>query len=171
MRTKGRAYFTGRLAKANIKGRLIIAGAIEPIIQERYASVLQRPDVKYMPYTDDVPSLYRSADWFVFPTLEEGGPLVTYEAAGCGVPALVSPMGAGAFTRDKVDGIVLDSVNPEEWAQEIASLPSREEERRGMAASAKSRSLDFTWDKVERVVGKSCKANFDKLGDEAVSYG
>nr|WP_244670555.1 glycosyltransferase family 4 protein [Rhodoplanes elegans] len=145
---KGAHILLDAWRKANIKGRLIIAGAIEPVIQQRFSDVLHRPDVMYMPYTDDVPALYRSSDWFVFPSLEEGGPLVTYEAAGCGVPALTSPMGAGAFTRDKVDGIVLDSISSEEWAEQIASLPSREEERRAFAASAKSRSLDFTWDKV-----------------------
>jgi glycosyltransferase involved in cell wall biosynthesis len=134
--------------KARIRGRLIIAGAVEPLIQERYGSVLTRPDVIYMPYTDDVPALYKSADWFVFPTLEEGGPLVTYEAGGCGIPSIVSPMGAGAFTRDKIDGIIIDSDNPDVWAQVIASLPSREEERLTMSAAAARRSLDFTWDKV-----------------------
>ena len=134
--------------KAHIKGRLIIAGGIEPLIRRRYGGILGRPDIVYMPYTDDVSALYKSSDWLVFPSLEEGGPLVTYEAAGCGMPSLVSPMGAGAFVRDKADGIVVDSDDPEVWAQEIATLPSREEERRMMAAAAAKRSLDFTWDKV-----------------------
>ena len=134
--------------KARIKGRLIIAGNIEPLIKERYGAILERPDIVYVPYTDDVPALYRSSDWLIFPSLEEGGPLVTYEAAGCGMPSLVSPMGAGAFVRDKTDGIVVDSLDPEVWAQEISTLPSREEERRTMAVAAVNRSFDFTWDKV-----------------------
>jgi len=145
---KGAHILLDAWQRAAIKGRLIIAGDIEPLIRRRYRHVLDRSDVVHFSYTDDVPALFKASDWFVFPSLEEGGPLVTYEAAGCGVPALVSPMGAGAFVRDQVDGIVIDDHDADVWAQAIASLPSRRDERRAMADSAAARALEFTWDKV-----------------------
>jgi glycosyltransferase involved in cell wall biosynthesis len=134
--------------KAKIKGRLVLAGEIQPIIAERYKDVLAQSDVVKLPFTDDVGSLYRSADWFVFPSLEEGGPLVTYEAAGNGVAALISGMGAGSVIHNGNGGIVLGNDDPECWAQAIASLPKREEERRIFSRQAREIAQNYTWDKV-----------------------
>ncbi|MFQ3596565.1 MAG: glycosyltransferase [Sphingomonadaceae bacterium] len=135
-------------ARANIRGRLVFAGGVDPLIRERYAEILARPDVIQLGFVKDVGAVYRSADWFIFPTLEEGGPQVTYEAAGCGVPAIVSRMGAGAFTRDGLDGHVVEPIDVDTWAAMIASLPDRRAEREAMAASALAHAADFTWEKV-----------------------
>lgn len=121
---------------------------MEPLIAERFASTLSRPDVLVLPYVKDIGALYRSADWFIFPTLEEGGPQVTYEAAGNGVPAIVSPMGAGAFARPGLDGLVIEDEDPEVWTSVIASLAGREEERMLFRRNALERSREFTWEKV-----------------------
>ncbi|WP_157216017.1 glycosyltransferase family 4 protein [Flavisphingomonas formosensis] len=134
--------------RAGIKGRLVLVGDIEPIIAERYADVLARPDVSYMKFTPNVGALYRSADWFIFPTLEEGGPQVTYEAAGNRVPAIVSEMGAGAFTRDGVDGHVVRSDDPDAWAEVIARLGPDRDTREHFAQNALEHSADFIWERV-----------------------
>jgi hypothetical protein len=57
-------------------------------------------------------------------------------------------MGAGAFTRHGVDGLVLDSVATDDWADLIRNLPDRAAARDAMAASAHARSWEFTWDRV-----------------------
>jgi len=146
---KGIHFLLEAWEKANIKGgRLILAGQIDPIIRERYGHVLARDDVEYVGLVNDVGSLYRSADLFVFASLEEGGPQVTYEAAACGIPALVTPMGAGAFTRDGYDGIVLASNDADDWSQLISSLPDRRADQHAMAASAQERAKLFTWAQV-----------------------
>jgi len=134
--------------RAGIRGRLVLVGDIEPIIAERYADVLARADVSYMKFTPNVGALYRSADWFIFPTLEEGGPQVTYEAGGNGVPAIVSEMGAGAFTRDGVDGHVVRSDDPAVWAEAIARLGPDRELRGHYAEQVLRHAADFTWQRV-----------------------
>jgi glycosyltransferase involved in cell wall biosynthesis len=134
--------------RANIKGRLVLAGEMEPLIERHFGDVLARDDVLHFPYTDNVGALYRSVDWFIFPTLEEGSPLVTYEAAACGLPLLVSPMGAGPLARDGSEGVILDSDDPQRWAELIATLPDRGREREEFAQAARARSLEFTYDKV-----------------------
>jgi hypothetical protein len=45
-----------------------------------------------------------------------GGPLVTYEALAHCLPMLVSPMGAGAIVRDKIDGVIVPDHSAEHWA-------------------------------------------------------
>lgn len=133
--------------KAAPRGRLVLVGRMEPQIEQRFADVLARPDVVVLPYTHDVGAVYRSADWFVFPSLEEGGPQVTYEAAGNGLPAIVSDMGAGAFTRNGVDGVVLQSTDATALAAVLASLPDGDQ-RAGMARNAQQRASSFVWEEV-----------------------
>jgi glycosyltransferase involved in cell wall biosynthesis len=145
---KGTHILLEAWAKAGIKGRLVLAGDMEPLIRERYADVLGRADVLHIPFTKNVGALYRSADWLIFPTLEEGSPLVTYEAAGCGLPVIVSPMGAGAFVRDGLEGLVIASEEVDAWADVIRSVPDRAREQGEYAERARLRGLDFTYDQV-----------------------
>ena len=66
-----------------------------------------------MDYTRDIAFAYREADFFAFPSLEEGSPLVTYEAMANGLPVLTSPMGAGGIVRDGKDGIIVSPYDEE----------------------------------------------------------
>lgn len=134
--------------KANITGRLVLVGGMEPLIAERYSDVLSRPDVLYVRYTENIAAYYRSADWFIFPTLEEGSPLVTYEAAGNGLPVIVSPMGAGGFARHNIDGLIIDSESPSSWADAITALPDLDVQRLRFAENARIRAMEFTFDRV-----------------------
>ena len=93
--------------KAGIKGRLLLYGTMEPAIAETCSRILGRSDVIHRDYTSDIALAYREADFFAFPSLEEGSPLVTYEAMANGLPVLTSPMGAGAVVRDGQDGIMV----------------------------------------------------------------
>lgn len=145
---KGAATLLRAWEQANIRGRLVLVGAIEPLIAEKMGHILARPDVVHVPFTPRVGDYFRAADWFIFPTLEEGSPLVSYEAAGCGLPLLVTPMGAGSFARDGVEGHVLDSQDPGEWARLIKSLPDRKAEREEMGLRARARADDYTYELV-----------------------
>jgi glycosyltransferase involved in cell wall biosynthesis len=145
---KGAHILLEAWSKAGVSGRLILLGRIEPLIAERYAHILARPDVEHHAFTADVGSYYRSADYFIFPTLEEGGPQVTYEAASLGIPSIVSPMGAGAIVRDGVDGDIVASDSVEDWAAHIAGLDRHSSRYAMQAMAAGARATDFTWDKV-----------------------
>ena len=79
---------------AAIDGTLLIAGRIDEDLRAQYRNALARSDVHDLGYVDDIATVYAAADVFVFPSHEEGGPQVTYEAAGCGLALIVSPMGA-----------------------------------------------------------------------------
>ena len=94
--------------KAGIKGKLTIFGAMEPAILKFVADLLKRPDVVHFDYAFDYSSAYRQADFFAFPSLEEGSALVIYEAMGHGLPILASPVGGGGVVRDGIEGIILE---------------------------------------------------------------
>jgi glycosyltransferase involved in cell wall biosynthesis len=75
--------------KAGIKARLLLCGSMEPAIAETCSRILARSDVIHRDYTSDIAFAYREADFFAFPSLEEGSPLVTYEAMANGLPVLI----------------------------------------------------------------------------------
>jgi glycosyltransferase involved in cell wall biosynthesis len=104
---------------SGLGGELVLVGNVEPAIADvvdRYASDGQ---VRLTGHVKDVGALYKSADIFVFPTLEEGGPQVTYEAAGCGLPVITTPMGAARLVENGRSGII---VAPGSHAQLTAAL-------------------------------------------------
>lgn len=150
--------------RAGRPGRLVLVGEMEPLIASRYARILSDPSVSYFPYTPNIAALFRSTDWFVFPTLEEGGPQVTYEAAGCGVPAIVSEMGAGAFTRDGVDGEIVHSNTVESWAEALERLGTNAELRIHYARNARQHAQDFTWERVGEKRGAELLRHFSQRG-------
>ncbi|MCE4225057.1 glycosyltransferase family 4 protein [Methylobacterium sp. C25] len=133
---------------SRIRGRLILAGAMEPIIREMCASELARDDVVVLDYVDDVGALFRSADVFVFPTLEEGGPQVTYEACGCRLPVITTPMGAGRIARHGCEGFVLDAYDEAGWIEALAMMAGDPDGREAMARSAAAHAEAFQWHKV-----------------------
>jgi glycosyltransferase involved in cell wall biosynthesis len=121
---------------------------MEPAIRETCPELLARDDVVILDFVRDVGALYRSADVFVFPTLEEGSPLVTYEACGSGLAVVTSPMGTGGVVRDKQEGIVLDPYDEAGWVQAFRSLAEDIDRRRAMGMAARERAQSFQWSTV-----------------------
>lgn len=159
------ALFVGRLCvrkgvhllleawrQAAIPGsRLMLAGFLEPEIEKLCAGDLKRKDVVLPGFVRDVADLYSRADVFVFPSLEEGGPQVTYEAMACGVPVLVSPMGAGAVARDNKDGYVLDPCDTAGWIAALQKLAADMDIRAQLGNAARLRAQEFVWENVGRL--------------------
>lgn len=133
--------------KAKIDGQLIFCGTMDETIKNHFGHYFERPDIIHVPFTNDIGSYYNRADAFVFPTLEEGGPMVTYEAMAHGVLPLVSEMGAGAIAEHKRNGIVLNhSVGA--WATAIQAVHDNKPRRQQLAKAAVTRAMEFTWEKV-----------------------
>ncbi len=86
-------------------GRFIVCGAMEPDYRRVLEPLLEHPSVELHGFVSDPARLMRESDVFVFPSLEEGSALVTYEAQACGCVLVVSEA-TGARCRDGVDGFV-----------------------------------------------------------------
>ena len=136
--------------KARLNGTLVLCGNIEPAIEQTCKEILSRPDVFWHQHSPDVGRLYRQADVFVLPSLEEGSPLVTYEAMANGLPVLVSPMGSGGIARDEIDGMVISPYDDEKWVESLRKLSTDASLRRNFGKSARKRAEQFTWKKVGR---------------------
>ena len=136
--------------KAGISGSLVLCGNMEPAIEQTCAEILARSDVVWHKYNSDIGRAYRQADVFAFPSLEEGSPLVTYEAMAHGLPVLVSPMGAGGIVRNGIDGMVIPPYDQERWIEALRKLSTDADLRRHFGDSARKQADEYTWDKVGR---------------------
>lgn len=147
---------------AGIDGELILCGEMDSDVKKHFGHYFKRNDISHIPFTTDIGRYYNMADVFVFPSYEEGGPMVTYEAMAHGVVPLVSEMGAGAIVQDKKNGLILD-LDVGTWATAIMAVAANTTKRLELAKSARSHALQFTWDKVAENRAKGLRNVFPSL--------
>jgi glycosyltransferase involved in cell wall biosynthesis len=162
---KGAHLLLEAWSRSGVDGQLILCGDIEPAITATCGALLARPDVIHVPFSRDIGAFYRRAHLFAFPTLEEGGPLVTAEAMAHGLPILTSPMGAAAFVRDGVEGRVLDPYDADSWVDALREAYASPALYARFGAAAQLRAREFTWDRVASARGA---AFMQRLGTRAV---
>jgi glycosyltransferase involved in cell wall biosynthesis len=98
----------------------------------------------------DLPSLFHSADVFVFPSLIEGMPLVVLEAMACGLPVITTRNGPGEIVRDGIDGFFVPIRDPEAIALRLEQLYRDRALREQMGKSAREQALRHTWEVFAR---------------------
>lgn len=69
----------------------------------------------------DVMRHYHESDVLIFPSLSDGFGMAQIEAQGCGLPIIAS-RSCGRVVRDRVNGLLLQEVSPEEIAGAIRSV-------------------------------------------------
>lgn len=138
-------------SKANVNGKLKIVGGIDSKIENMIAPYYDDLSIEFIPFQkdqNDLKNIFKEADVFIFPSLEEGSPLVTYAALGASLPCLVSPMGGGGVIRHEKDGYIIEPHDEESWIKAIQELCNNNELRKKMSISAWEHAHDFLWDKV-----------------------
>jgi glycosyltransferase involved in cell wall biosynthesis len=145
---KGAHLLLRAWSRAGVAGRLVLVGEVEPLIAAHCASLLARADVVHCEYDPDPEPFYRSADVFAFPTLEEGSPLVLYEAMGTGLPIVTSAMGAGDVARHGTEALIVEPHDEEQLIAALRLLAADPERRRAMGAAGRLRAAEYTWERV-----------------------
>ncbi|NTW42499.1 MAG: glycosyltransferase family 4 protein, partial [Cellulomonadaceae bacterium] len=156
-----RAVFVGRIgvrkgvpellegwAQADVDGELLLVGAVDDEIAELVDEHARSGRVRLWGYADNPGAIYAGSDVFVFPTWEEGGPQVTYEAAGCGLPVITTPMGAARLVVHERTGLLVDPGSPDQIAAALRLLADDAAARRRYAAAARSAADRFTYERV-----------------------
>lgn len=161
---KGAHLLIEAFARSRIEGKLVLCGRLERAVAEVCAEWLAHPNIIHHPYTDDVSSFYRAADVFAFPSLEEGSPLVSYEAMAHGLPMVVSPMGAGDVVRSGVEGVVLPPYDMEAWVETLRELAADPDLRYRYACNSWQRAQAFTFN---RVAERRAQMMLDRLSARA----
>ena len=138
--------------RAALPAELWIAGAVEPLLatqemRQKFLGTLPET-VRFLGHVSDIGEVYRAADVFVFPSLEEGGPQVTYEAAAYGLPLIVTPMGAGYIARDGANALVVAPSDADAMAEALTRLHASETLRLALGAQALRDVEDYAWERV-----------------------
>jgi glycosyltransferase involved in cell wall biosynthesis len=144
---KGIPWLLKAWKNAKVKGTLLLAGALDPLIAQQGATWLDQPNVKLLGHVKDIAAVYDRADLFVFPTWEEGGPMVTLEAMAHGLPCVVTPMGTSGAVTER-EGIVVTPGSVEELTSALVRLAADAELRRSLGNAAYERSQQYTWTNV-----------------------
>lgn len=118
---------------------LVIVGDGEDreLLKAQVAKAKLGERVFFLGWVDDVESIFRSADVFVFPSLSEGFALVLAEAMACGLPCISydCKVGPSEIIRNGVDGILVPIGDEAMFATAMLRLAEDEGERNRLAAS------------------------------------
>jgi glycosyltransferase involved in cell wall biosynthesis len=145
---KGMHHLLDAWARVQGPHRLQIVGHIEPLIAERYARSLASDRIERVGFVGDVHPYFARADVFVFPSLEEGGPQVTYEAALHGLPIIASPMGASRLGDTPGTMLTVDPADTEALAGAIDRLATSPALRQEIGRTARAAAFGFDWNAV-----------------------
>jgi glycosyltransferase involved in cell wall biosynthesis len=133
---------------SGVDGELLMVGDVEPAIRDLVIQGTRAANIRLLGFVSELGSLYDSSDVFVFPTLEEGGPQVTYEAAGRGLPVVTTPMGSARLVEDGRNGFIVQPYDIEGLARSIRQLFSDRPLRQRLASQAAADAQDFAYERV-----------------------
>lgn len=134
--------------KSKLNAKLKLVGTIEAPLMPLVNKYLADERIEHIPFTPDLPSIYKNADVFILPSLEEGSPLVTYTALGAGLPVIVSPMGGGNVIVDGEDGFVIEPHDEAKWVESMRLLAEDAQLRDKLSKKSKQKALNYTWNVV-----------------------
>ncbi|MDP8225102.1 MAG: glycosyltransferase family 4 protein [Candidatus Lernaella stagnicola] len=130
--------------RAGLDGELWLAGGEEEAIRPHLVPWRDRPDIRWLGFRRDVPELMRRASVFVFPSLEEGSALVTYEAMAAGLPLIVTPA-AGSVARPGEEALFVDAYDADGLAAALTELQANPDRAATMGHRARGRVEQFPW--------------------------
>jgi len=113
----------------------------EAITAEVLTTWCTRHDARWLGHVTDVHEVWRHADIFVLPARSrEGMPRALLEAAACARPLVVTDVpGCRHFVRDGVEGFLVDSRDPHDFARSCLQLMTSRGERLAMGDRARRR--------------------------------
>lgn len=145
---KGVPQLLAAWEKSQVAGELLVVGKIDAIVGPIVDPYLKNDSVRVAGFTRDLAELYESADAFVLPSLEEGDPLVTYEAASFGLPIIATPMGSANIVKHGINGLIVSPHDVDGLAKAIACLANSPDLRRRMGRQAAKDAQDYTFAKI-----------------------
>jgi len=144
---KGIPYLLQAWSELNLKdAELWLVGAVAADIKKVVEKYRDCEDIKFLGFRRDVPELMAKADIFVFPSIEEGSALVTYETMAAGLPVITTP-NAGSLVRDSLDGYLIPIRDPDALAERIEFFYKYPEQAKVMGESGRERVSAFTWER------------------------
>ena len=162
---KGAQYLLSAWNKLKLNNACLeLIGHVEPTFKKVLYGFRNVQNFQITGFSREPAKKFAEADVFVFPSIEEGSALVTFEALSSGLPVITTP-NSGSVVRDGLDGFIVRARDTNALAEKIEYLYQNRDVLRSMSAQARSRALQFTWDSYgERLISAYKKI----LGGESV---
>jgi glycosyltransferase involved in cell wall biosynthesis len=111
--------------------------------------------IKFLGQTNPMP-YYAKSDIFVFPSIEEGSALVTYEAMACGLPQITT-FNSGSVVRDGKDGFIIPIRDVKSIKEKINFFYKNPELMKKMSKNAREEVKKYPWSNYGATVLKAYK--------------
>ncbi len=95
-------------------------GSLQNALQQQCQELGIAHRVHFLGLVEQMPRFYQGLDLFCLPSLAEGMPLCVLEAQACGVPVVMSAVGAAVEIVCPASGYLLDKRDPQLLAQLLA---------------------------------------------------
>ena len=143
---KGIQYLLQAWEELSLKNaELVIVGRVWPDARNAVAKYRENKSINFVGFEKDPKKYYSISDVSVFPSLEEGSALVSYEAMASGLP-LIATYNTGSVMRDKKDGFIIPIRDVKALKEKIKYFYDHPEKARAMGKSARKHVEDFTWE-------------------------
>jgi len=147
---------------ADLDGQFILVGRIDPGFRSILDANLGQKGLIHHEFTADITRFYRSSDFLLFPTLEEGAPLICYEATGCGLPVITTEMGTARLIEDDRNGLIVDAHNHDALVSSIRAMTDPALRQR-LSDGASQIARKWTWNRA----AQDRMAAFERVQDRA----
>jgi glycosyltransferase involved in cell wall biosynthesis len=153
---KGVQYLLKAWHKLNIENsELILRGRIHPDAKKIVDYYRNKINI-VTPGHGDPRKDYANSDIFVFPSLEEGSALVSYEAMASGLPVIVT-FNTGSIARDKKDGFIIPIRDSDALAKKIKYFYDNPAEVKRMGKNARKQAEKYSWQNYGENIVKAYK--------------
>ena len=144
---KGIQYLLKAWDELKLKNaELLVVGRIWPDAQEVCKNYFDNPTIKFLGFDSNPKKYYEKSDVFVFPSIEEGSALVSYEAMASGLPLIVTP-NTGSVMRDGKEGFIIPIRNVNKLKEKIKYMYNHPEIVKKMGKNARKLVEQYSWEK------------------------
>lgn len=142
-----------QILKKSLKGaELVLVGGVHDDAWKIVSECMKKTEFKLPGKSKEPWKFFNTSSVFVFPSIEEGSALVTYEAMASGLPSVVT-YNSGSIVRDQEDGFVVPIRDVDSLVEKITYLYENRDEAKRMGENAKGRVCDYSWESYgDRVV-------------------
>ncbi|HCU79847.1 MAG: hypothetical protein CL606_03355 [Anaerolineaceae bacterium] len=116
--------------------------------------------IRFVPQ-EKLTHFYQQASVFVLPSLQDGFGMVVYEAAGCGIPLIITE-NVGADIRDEEDGFVVPIRDSKSIAEKLLYFYHNQHIAKQMGLAAHEYVRQFTWGNYHNEI----KGHYDEIWNE-----
>jgi glycosyltransferase involved in cell wall biosynthesis len=149
---KGVQYLLEAWKRLSLPGaELLLIGNVEPGFEKILQPYRDLPGLALTGFVKDPVEQFARSSLFVFPSIEEGSALVTYEAMASSLPVLTT-FNSGSLVRDGIDGFIVPIRDVDALCEKIETLYKDRKLAGEMGRSAREFIAQYTWERHSRTL-------------------